>query len=470
MRFPLVGKWLSLGGVVLGLLWAPSLVGSLVAEREGRLREAQRGIADSLAGGQMLAGPVIQRQCTEQWQIEQGEGKDRRWVEQRREFTLAAVPNRLGVDAATRIEPRARGIFRINGYVLKASLQADWSSLLALQPDPPRHGVLQRCADPVLWVGVADPRGIRTATVALDGTEVPVQPGTPAAQVTRGFQALWPAGRALDGKTSLNATVSVELVGTEDLAFSPIGEHSSFRLTSDWPHPSFNGRFLPTQRSVTDKGFQAEWQLSSLASRSGAELLGGFGLCSAADTAPALVATGQPTPSCIERFGVAFIDPVSTYVLSDRATKYGLLFIVLTFVAVGLVEVMRQLRVHPIQYALVGCALALFFLLLVSLGEHIDFGLAYAAAATACTLLLGHYGTHVLRGRRAGLAFAGGIGGLYGLLYLLLLSEQSALVLGSVLLFVVLAAVMLVTRRIDWYAMSARLRQEARAIDSMPRG
>lgn len=470
MRFPWVGKWLALGGVMLGLLWSLGLVEGLVAEREGRLREAQRGIADSLAGGQLLAGPVMQRQCTEQWQIEQGEGKDRRWVEQRRDFTLAAVPNRLAVDAATRIEPRTRGLFRINAYVLKASLQADWASLQALQPEPPRDGVRQRCADPVLWIGVADPRGIRTASVALDGTEVPVQPGTPAAQVTRGFQAPWPAGKAHSGKTALNATVSIELVGTEDLAFSPIGEHSSFRLTSDWPHPSFNGRFLPTQRSITDKGFQAEWQLSSLASRSGAELLGGFGLCSPGDPAPALASNGQPSPSCIERFGVAFIDPVSTYVLSDRATKYGLLFIVLTFVAVGLVEVMWQLRVHPVQYALVGCALALFFLLLVSLGEHIAFGRAYAAAATACTLLLGYYGAHVLRGWRAGLAFAVGIGGLYGLLYLLLLSEQSSLVLGSVLLFVVLAAVMLVTRRIDWYAMNARLHQEAGAGDTAPRG
>jgi inner membrane protein len=138
-----------------------------------------------------------------------------------------------------------------------------------------------------------------------------------------------------------------------------------------------------------------------------------------------------------------------------------LLFIVLTFVAVGLVEVLRRLRVHPIQYALIGSALALFLLLPVSLGKPVDFGVAYTIAATACTLLLGYYGAHALQGWRAGLAFAGGIGGLYGLLYLLLLSEPSLLVLGSVLLFAVLAAVMLVTRRIDSYALGARWRSEA---------
>jgi inner membrane protein len=280
--------------------------------------------------------------------------------------------------------------------------------------------------------------------------------------VQRGFQAVW-SGTAVDAKTTLSAIVTLDLVGTEDLSFVPIGEQSRFKLTSDWPHPSFNGRFLPERRSVTDQGFQAEWTLSSLASRSGQELLTGSGLCAPDEPQAAPASPARPAPSCLERFGVAFIDPVSTYVLSDRATKYGLLFIVLTFVAVGLVEVMRRLRVHPVQYALVGCALASFFLLLVSLSEHVAFGLAYAVAATACTLLLGYYGAHVLRGWRAGLAFAAGIGALYGLLYLLLISEQSSLVLGSVLLFAVLAAVMFVTRRIDWYALVERLRHDAEA-------
>jgi len=449
MRFPILGKVLALAGVMLGLLWSLSAVRDLVAERESRLREAQRSIADSLAGSQTLAGPVLQRQCVEQWKVEQGEGKDRRWVEQRYDVTLIAVPHGLAVDASTHIEPRTRGIYRINGYVVNATFRADWKDLQALQPATPKAGVLQTCGDPVLWLGVADPRGIRAATVKVAGSAVTVRPGTPASNVPRGFQATWPAERPLDAKATLNAVVTLELVGTEDLSFIPLGEQSSFKLVSDWPHPSFNGRFLPARRNVTDKGFQAEWQLSSLASRSGQDLLAGFGLCAPGDAAT----PGQSAPSCIERFGVSFIDPVSTYVLSDRATKYGLLFIVLTFVAVGLVEVMRRLRVHPVQYALVGCALALFFLLLVSLGEHTDFGVAYAAAATACTLLLGYYGAHVLQGWRAGTAFAGGIGGLYGLLYLLLLSEQSSLVLGSVLLFAVLAVVMLVTRRIDWYAL-----------------
>ncbi len=168
----------------------------------------------------------------------------------------------------------------------------------------------------------------------------------------------------------------------------------------------------------------------------------------------------QRTP-CVETFGVAFIDPVSTYTLSDRATKYGLLFIALTFVGVAAVEVMRRIRVHPMQYLLVGCALAVFFLLLVSLSEHLAFAWAYLAASAACTLLLAFYGTHVLRGARSGLAFGAAVAALYGVLYVLLQLEQTALLLGSLLLFAVLAGVMVATRRIDWYALLARLRDTA---------
>jgi inner membrane protein len=456
MRFPVLGKLAAIAGVTLMLLWALGSVGDVVAEREGRLREAQRSIADSLAGGQTLAGPVLQRQCTDRWTVDEGQGNDRKAVEHSNDFALVAFPHRLTIDATSRIEPRKRGIFRINGFTMKARLTADWSDLSALQPPALRQGAERTCGDPVLWVGVADPRGIRTATVTMDGATLTARQGTPSASVPRGFQASWSAGGALEARAPVSALVELDLAGTEDVSFTPLGEMSSVKLSSDWPHPSFNGRFLPAQRTITDQGFEAEWQLSALATRSGLELLAGSSLCAGPEV-PAGAAQAQ---RCIERFGVTFIDPVSTYVLSDRATKYGLLFIALTFVAIGLLEVLRRLRVHPLQYALVGSALAVFFLLLVSLSEHIDFGLAYAVASAACTLLLGYYCSHVLHSRRLGVGFGTGIGVLYGVLYLLLRSEQSALVLGSVLLFTVLATVMAVTRRVDWYAVTAGLRSE----------
>jgi inner membrane protein len=150
--------------------------------------------------------------------------------------------------------------------------------------------------------------------------------------------------------------------------------------------------------------------------------------------------------------GLSFIDPINTYSLSDRATKYGLLFIALTFVAVGLFEFMRGLRVHPVQYFLVGAAISIFFLLLVSLSEHLPFDAAYAIGASACVLLLSYYASHMLHSWKRGLPFGAGIAALYGLLYMLLQLEQTALVVGALALFSVLAAVMMLTRKVDWYS------------------
>jgi inner membrane protein len=245
-------------------------------------------------------------------------------------------------------------------------------------------------------------------------------------------------------------------------------------LGANWPHPSFGGRFLPLTREVRADGFSATWQLSSLATTAGSDFQRGAALCSpngselAADGgheaqygrinrahAASTASRAEPGAGCIESFNVGFIDPVNPYSLSDRAIKYGLLFIALTFVAVGMVEVLRQLRVHPIQYLLVGCALSIFFLLLLSLSEHLRFDLSYLIAAGACVTLLAFYGRYLLHGWRAGTVFGAGIAALYGALYALLQMEQTALVIGSVLLFAVLAGVMVLTRRLDWYRVLA---------------
>ncbi|HET9205267.1 MAG TPA: inner membrane CreD family protein, partial [Burkholderiaceae bacterium] len=166
----------------------------------------------------------------------------------------------------------------------------------------------------------------------------------------------------------------------------------------------------------------------------------------------------------VENFAIEFIDPINAYSLADRATKYGVLFIGLTFLGVALTEVMRRARVHPVQYLLVGSALAVFFLLLVSLSEHMPFAWAYGAAASACTGLLAFYGSHVLGSARGGLGFGAAVAALYGVLYLLLQQERNALVLGSCLLFAALAAVMVLTRRLDWYRLFEQWRAASAAV------
>ncbi len=457
-RFPLLGKIAAIALVLVALTAALGAVGGIVAEREGRLREAEESVAASLASAQTVLGPILERDCTESWESPQGEGKERKLVTERRNWKLAAAPASLDVGAKVTLEPRHRGIFKVNGYVMTATLAATWPDGSALVPRAEHAGSRLACDLPRVLLAVGDSRGVRRAAVEVDGAAAAVLPGTAHAAHGRGFHVA--LGEAHAGSSRpLAVRISLDLVGTGSLAFAPVGESTRVELASDWPHPSFAGRFLPIERTVDETGFRALWKLNALATTAPQEAAAGAPACAFGD-APADGVPGRDR--CIETFGVSFIDPVNTYTLSDRATKYGLLFIALTFLGVAAVEVMRQVRVHPIQYLLVGSGIAVFFLLLVSLGEHVPFAWAYLAASAACTVLIGFYGRFVLRGVRAGFAFGAAVAALYAVLYVLLQLEQRALLLGSLLLFAVLAAVMVATRSIDWYALFARLRAQAR--------
>jgi inner membrane protein len=199
--------------------------------------------------------------------------------------------------------------------------------------------------------------------------------------------------------------------------------------------------FLPASHDLAGDGFTARWQVSRYAAQ-GAERLAA---CERAKPCPSLGA---------QELGVSFIEPVGIYQRLDRASKYGFLFIGLTFAAFLLFELLRRLPIHPVQYALVGLALAMFFLLLTALSEHLAFALAYAAATFACIGLVAAYVAHVLKSASAGLAFGGALAALYGVLYMLLSAEDYSLLAGSVLLFALLAAVMVATRRVDWYQLT----------------
>ncbi len=455
-RFPWLAKLAALGAVFLALMWALGSVTDIVREREQRLGEAEASVADGLSGDQTLLGPVLQRLCEERWDVVQGEGKDRRVVTEKREFVLRSAPTSLDVQARSEITPRSRGIFQVNTYLFRSTAEAEWKDGAALQPRAEHAGGRLRC-DPVRVVmAVGDARGIRLASLKANDQVLSALPGTGDASHAQGFQAILPETLS-EGSAPLRLSLALDLVGTGALGFAPVSERTRISLTSDWPHPSFAGRFLPVSRDVGESGFTARWQLSALATAAPQAWLAGKRLCSFHEGP--VVSSTDPS-ACIDTFGVRFMDPVNVYSLSDRATKYGILFIGLCFVGVAMVEVLKRVRVHPVQYLLVGAGLSVFFLLLVSLGEHLSFALAYLIASSASCVLLGFYGSFVLRGVRAGLVFAAGIATMFGALYGLLLMEQAALLLGSLLLFLVLAAVMVATRRVDWYALMAQMGRE----------
>lgn len=459
MRSTFVGKALAIVGIVAILMIALWHIEDVVDERRMRQLEAQASVEQSQAAGQTVMGPVLRRSCTEEWDSTQGEGRDARPVVERRELLLSAVPTQLDVNGQVALEARQRGLFKINGYAARTRLDARWADLAALQPSRSRADSRMNCGPAVMMVAVSDARGIRSAQVKVDAATLAARPGTTHATYTRGFHAVLPESTTLPAQAdqALTAQVDLELLGTSELSLVPVAMDTQVKWQSDWPHPSFAGRFLPATREVRTDGFDASWRVSSLATTAPADYLRGAPLCDLANsTAGASLSVshgGSEAQRCIDTLGVSFIDPVNPYVLSDRAVKYGLLFIVLTFVAVALVEALGRRRVHPIQYLLVGSALSVFFLLLLSLSEHLAFGLAYGLASLACVALLSFYASHMLGGRRAGIGFGAGVATLYGALFVLLQLEQTALVMGSLLLFAVLATVMVLTRRLDWYGL-----------------
>ena len=470
MRFPLLTKSVAIAAVLFLLSLVLLRIDGLVNERRWRSVQAAQGVEQSLAGAQTLVGPVLQRTCTEQWTEWTGEGKERRKVEEKREWTLAAAPQGLKVDGDLKAEARYRGLFKVNGYAGRVVLDARWPDLAALQPRGEHAESRVSCTPVRLWLAASDVRGLRSAQAMVDGTPRPVLPGTPNARHARGLQLVLDEMRSAQAGAPLAVKLTLELLGTSRLALVPAGAETSWALRSDWPHPSFGGRFLPAARQVDAQGFTARWTVSALASPAAADVVRDGEVCPVPQ-AGAYVGSGEeaelpppPTQSaqghpCLDTLAVSFIDPVNPYVLTDRATKYAWLFIILTFGGVGLTEVLAGRRVHPVQYTLVGLALAMFFLLLLSLSEHIAFGHAYAAASGGCVSLLGFYARHMLGGWRAGAAFGAGAALLYGALWVLLQMEQTALVIGSLMLFAALASVMVLTRRVDWYGLFAAMRK-----------
>ena len=422
MKNPLLLKSLAVGALALVLLVPVTMIRDLVSERQRRAAEAVEGIAEGWGKRQVLAGPYLALPYERHWtevKRETVDGKQRETRIERKEFQVLRVPAATlewTIDAG--IAEKARGLYKARLY--GAKLQAR-GTLRVPVPAANEDGTSRyKWGSPRLVLGISDPHGIRAAGAAtIGGRPHPFAPGAGDPSRSSGLHVLLPDAKG--GTTDFS--LSLELAGSESLALMPLGADTTARMRADWPHPSFFGRFLPESHEIGPAGFSATWRVSRFAAQAS------------------------------EQLAVSFLEPAGLYQQLERAAKYGFLFIGLTFAAFFLFELVRGLAIHPVQYGLVGLALAMFFLLLVSLSEHIAFPHAYAAAALACIALITTYLFWVLKEARTTLAFGAALSGVYGILYLLLKSEDYSLLGGSAFLFALLAAVMLATRRVDWYAL-----------------
>jgi inner membrane protein len=437
-------KLAAIGLLIALLIIALSSIGRLVVERQARRDAVIQDIAQSSSGEQQLTGPILivpYEKTVREWR--ENDRGDRHLEEHRLTGQLHFLPEAFQLEGNVRTERRARGIYEARLYHANLRIKAAFAV-------PSHYGVesdfaAYRFGTSFVAVGVTDIRGIESPLRAtLDDMPLPLLPGTGTARLAGGLHA---DVSSIDPEklAHLQLTIELPLLGTSELHIVPVGRETQVNLISNWPHPSFTGDFLPVERKIDAYGFNANWA-TSFFSTNLEEVLH---RCDDGDQ-----------PSCAEftaqRLGVSFIDPVDQYLKTDRAIKYALLFITLTFAGFFLFDVLKKLPVHPIQYGLVGAGLALFYLLLLSLSEHVGFGMAYLLSSAGCVGLIAFYVSYVLKSLARGLGFGSGLAALYGCLFGLLTADDYALLMGALLLFALLAAVMVMTRNVNWSKLGAR--------------
>ncbi len=430
LRRSIGAKVAVIGLLVLILLIPTAMIRDLTLDRSDIEDEARRDIFNAWGGEQLVAGPVLALPYKSD---ERGDNGAPLVVDR----VLYVLPDTSSVVAVADTELRYRGIHKVPVYSADIEIATTFS-LMHLQ----RLGV--DFAD-IGWsqasvlAGLSDPASLaETPMLQVSGSGVPFQDsaihaaGLPL-QLAAEF-AIDPA--STDETRTISVSMNLRLKGSASLSFLLLAGAADVKAVSDWAAPSFFGRILPASRLISDSGFEAEWHLTGL----GRSL------------PPAWMSGRVKTESPAERaFGVRFVQPVGLYQLMFRALNYAIMFIGLTFVAWFMMEVSASLRLHPLQYLLVGFANSVFYLLLLSLAEHVGFGLAFAISASASAGLIVAYSRSVLRSRHQVLAMAAVLSGLYVFLYLTLRAETYALLSGAIGLWAVLATTMYLTRNVDWY-------------------
>lgn len=420
-------KAITIGFIVLILLVPLMMLRGLVNERVALRHNAYARVAEGWGGNGVVGGPVLVLP-TERVVIE---GDTRRLL--RSELYLLPAVLDVEVDMKMEPEPRYVGIYAVPVYLSTLKLTGRFD-LAGLDPLLAKEGVSYLWSQARVLLPLSQSRSLREVREARLGADaLSLRPASPA--MLRGIEATVDLTPALDSK-SLEFAFDAVVAGSRELSVLPLGSTTSVSMRSDWPHPSFQGAFLPAQRTITSTGFEARWQVLELNRSYGQAWR-----------------EGQVDESSLmsSALSVGLYQAVDAYQRAERAIKYALLFIALTFLTFFAWEQLNGVRLHPLQYLLVGLALSMFYVLLIALSEHIRFLLAYGAAAAALVALMGVYISGALRSVRRGLVVASAMTVVYGLLYALILSEDYALLMGALTLFAALAAVMIATRKIDWY-------------------
>lgn len=423
-------KLVFIGIIALLLLIPASMAENLISERENRKAHVSDDVGSKWGREQTVTGPVLQLPYLKEVINTEGHYTHVRDL-------LYLLPDHLDIDSQVEPQKRSRGIYEAVVYSSSIRMKGNFD-LSQIKERKIDVGKIMFDQATVL-LGISDMKGIKERIVAeVNGATIEMNPGFQETILPRSVAASI-NGLSAQGKAEFD--FSLKLSGTAELRFVPAGRETVVKMKSAWDSPSFNGAFLPTSRQVSTSGFEAEWNVLHF------------------NRDLPQVWTDRSVNFSNHAFGVSFIIPADIYQQATRTAKYAILFIGFTFSAFFIAEILNRKRIHPVQYLLIGFALVLFYVLLISISEHLNFAAAYLLATVATIAMIATYSISVLRSRHMGGIVAAILAGLYSYMYVVLNLEDYSLIMGAVGLAVVLSFVMYLTRSIDWYAASPEIPQ-----------
>jgi inner membrane protein len=419
------GKLLVIAILVLIMLIPMGMVESLVDERQSYKQQAIGDVTSKWGQAQVLTGPLLSVPFRTYVHTDQDKRVE---VLHHRHF----LPDNLNMKGTLTSSVRQRGIYEVVLYNLTLEIHGQLAADIAAQMDVLDEDIVWEQA--TLSLGITDMAGIqKRIPLQLGDWQTEMGPGLADTDViASGVSVRVPD---LKNRSGQNFRIQLDLNGSDSLSFVPVARDNRVELTSDWPHPGFSGAFLPQQHTSDDIGFQADWSVLNLNRNYPQTWI------------------DEQYRVAGSAFGVDLYMAADVYQQSVRSIKYALLFILAAFGSFFSFELVRGNRVHPFQYSLIGIAVAVFYLLLISLSEHLGFDMAYLLAATAVTIMMGLYAGSVLNGQRPGWIISAVMALLYGYLYALLQLQDYALLVGSIGLFIGLAVLMYISRKVDWYGL-----------------
>lgn len=428
-----MGARLSIIAFLTLILLIPSFfIQNLISERQDRRDSVAEEISQKWGKEQTIIGPVISVPYKHYF-----ENNDK--VEQTIRYAHF-LPEDLHIKGSIASEVRYRGIYKVIVYNSNLSVTGNFPSLdLNSLNIPPEDYMLK---DAIVSVGISDMTGIKDfIKINWNNQEYFANPGVESTDVLESGISFSPELET--GNQGYQFDFDLNLNGSSGLLFSPVGKQTNVELSSDWPNPSFTGDFLPVDREVNSSGFSSDWEVLHLNRNFPQQWLG----------------SNQKVSN--STFGVELLLPVDEYQKTMRTAKYAIMFISLTFLTFLMIELLSKKVIHPVQYLLIGFALLIFYTLLLSISEYLVFKVAYLLSSAAIILLITIYSYSVLSDKlKTGVIF-GVLVILYGYLYILMQLQDYALLMGSFGLFIVLALVMYLTRKIDWFEIMSHQNPDA---------